>query len=231
MPGGEEAIAHPSPNQGDRRGGARPDMVVIHYTGMESAAAALDRLCDPSSEVSAHYLIDEAGRLFALVPEGRRAWHAGAGSWGAVTDVNSRSVGIELVNTGRAPFPHPQMLRLEALLEGVMARWAVPPERVIGHACMAPERKDDPGPRFDWRRLARRGLSVWPQAMAAPAAPDPAAFRQLAARFGYRAAPDDRLLAAFRGRFRPWTTAGPLDRVDVALLADLSHRWPAAGGD
>ena len=224
-------VDHPSPNRGPRRGGVLPDMVVLHYTGMGGLRPALERLCDPTAEVSAHYLIAADGTCYALVPEPLRAWHAGAGGWGPVTDVNSRSVGIELENPGTRPFAAPQMAALERLLEGVMERWRVPPERVIGHACMAPERKDDPGPRFDWRRLARRGLSIWPQAMAAPAAPDPAAFQRLAARFGYRAAPDDRLLAAFRGRFRPWTTAGPLDRVDMALLADLSHRWPAAGGD
>lgn len=218
-------IAHPSPNCGPRRGGALPDMVVIHFTGMGGGLApALDRLCDPAAAVSAHYVIDTDGRVFALVPEELRAWHAGAGGWGGVSDVNSRSVGVELVNSGAAPFAAPQMAALEALLPGVMARWRVPPERVIGHACMAPDRKDDPGPRFDWRRLARQGLAIWPDAGGAEA--DPAAFADHARAFGYPEAAPDKLLAAFRARFRPWAR-GPLDGADVALLAGLARRWPA----
>ena len=119
--------APPSPNHGERRGGARPDLVVIHYTAMASAAAARDRLCDPAAEVSAHWLIDAAGRAEALVPEDRRAWHAGAGAWGGVTDVNSRSIGIELANPGNDPFPEPQMAALERLLAGIRDRWGLRP--------------------------------------------------------------------------------------------------------
>jgi N-acetylmuramoyl-L-alanine amidase len=148
-------IPWPSPNFGARRGGVLPDMVVIHYTGMTDCAGALARLCDPQAQVSAHYLISEAGEVFALVDEAMRAWHAGAGGWGAVRDVNSRSLGIELANTGTAPFPEAQMAALESLLAGIMARWSVPPERVIGHADMAPERKHDPGPVV---RLAQAGV-------------------------------------------------------------------------
>ena len=137
-------------------------MVVLHYTAMESAGAALDRLCEENVEVSAHYLICETGRIWQLVDEEMRAWHAGAGRWGDVVDVNSRSIGIELANTGTQPFAEPQMAALEALLRGIVDRWSVRPERVIGHSDMAPGRKGDPGPRFDWRRLALQGLSVWP---------------------------------------------------------------------
>jgi len=220
-------IEHPSPNHGARRGGALPDMVVIHYTGMKGFADALARLCDPSAQVSAHYLIDEAGQVFRLVPEELRAWHAGAGGWGAVSDVNSRSIGVELVNSGHSPFAAPQMAALERLLEGVMARWAIRPERVIGHACMAPLRKADPGPRFDWRRLARHGLAVWPgfEAAEAPEA-DPAGFSAAARAFGYPEAPEAALLAAFRARFRPWAR-GPLAPTDAGTLAALARAWPA----
>ncbi|MGH1354134.1 MAG: N-acetylmuramoyl-L-alanine amidase [Thalassovita sp.] len=137
-------------------------MVVLHYTAMDTAEAALERLCDPSIEVSAHYLISETGQIWQMVDEEKRAWHAGAGQWGAVTDVNSRSIGIELANIGDCPFPEPQMAALEFLLAGIQNRWDIPPERVIGHSDMAPERKQDPGPRFDWQRLARQGLAVWP---------------------------------------------------------------------
>jgi N-acetylmuramoyl-L-alanine amidase len=154
-----EVLDRPSPNFTERRGGARPSLVVIHYTAMASAEAACARLCDPDAEVSAHYLIDYDGQVTALVDEAMRAWHAGAGAWGAITDVNSHSIGIELQNTGAEPFPEPQMAALEGLLAGVMARWAIGPEGVIGHADCAPGRKVDPGPRFDWARLAFSGLA------------------------------------------------------------------------
>ena len=211
-------IWHPSPNFGPRRGGARPSLVVLHYTGMASAAAALARLCDPGPEVSAHYLIAETGQVFALVTEEMRAWHAGAGSWAGLSDVNSHSIGIELANSGSEPFPHPQMLALERLLPGVMARWSIPPHRVIGHSDMAPTRKRDPGPRFDWQRLALQGLSVWPT----PQAADTDDFWRNLVSFGYPDAPRRDLLAAFRQRFRP-AASGPLAAEDAALAAGLAE--------
>ena len=222
-------IDRPSPSQGARRGGATPDLVVIHHTAMDTAAAALDRLCDPGSEVSAHYLIGEDGTVWRLVAEDRRAWHAGAGAWGDVSDVNSRSIGIELANpgplAGLPPFAAPQMAALEVLLADILARWAIPPERVIAHSDAAPGRKTDPGPKFDWQRLARSGLSVWPEPAAA--AGD---FWANAHRFGYRMAAGpgeaETLLAAFRLRFRPGQT-GPVDDTDRALIADLAARFPA----
>lgn len=214
-----EIVPRPSPNCGERRGGLRPTLVVLHYTAMRTTAAALDRLCDPGAEVSAHYLVDEAGAVFGLVPEALRAWHAGAGAWAGAGDVNSRSIGIELQNDGRSPFPERQMATLERLLGDVMARWAIAPEGVIAHSDMAPERKVDPGPRFDWRRLARAGLSVWPE----PGAPGD--FRADARLFGYPDVADDLLLAAVRLRFRPWAS-GPLDETDRAIMAALAARWP-----
>ncbi len=135
-------------------------MVVLHYTAMRDAEAAIRWLCDPASEVSAHYLIDEAGVVVAMVPEDRRAWHAGAGSWGGCDDVNSRSIGIELANDAASPFPHAQMTALETLLRDVTRRHAIPARHVIAHSDCAPGRKVDPGARFDWRRLARAGLAV-----------------------------------------------------------------------
>lgn len=246
-----DVLDRPSPNHGDRRG-MRPDMVVIHYTAMRTAAAALDRLCDPAAEVSAHYLIEDDGRVWRLTSEDRRAWHAGAGAWGGAGDVNSRSVGIELANPGDRPFAAPQMAALRRLLRGVMDRWAIAPARVIGHACMAPERKADPGPRFDWRALAADGLSVWLDAPAqrGPRC-DPAAFRAAAARFGYPIPPagdwpippagdwpippagdwDDRALAvaqAFRDRFRPWDRDPGASTAALDHLRALAARWPAA---
>lgn len=211
-----------SPNFSDRRGGVGPDLIVIHYTGMASCAAARDRLCDPAAEVSAHYLISVTGDVEALVPEAFRAWHAGAGAWGRFTDVNSRSIGIELDNPGDAPFPEWQFAALEKLLAGIMARHGIRPERVIGHSDMAPERKRDPGPRFDWRRLAVAGLSVWPAAGGGDA--DAPLVASLIA-VGYPNVPPDMLLSAFRLRFRPWAT-GPEDATDRALAADLARRFP-----
>ena len=215
----------PSPNFGERRGGARPDLIVIHYTAMPSCDEARGRLCDPSAEVSAHYLISEAGEVHSLVPEDMRAWHAGVGSWGSVDDVNSRSVGIELSNPGDAPFPEPQMAALEVLLGEIMERWSIPPERVIGHSDMAPARKGDPGTRFDWRRLARSGLAVWSDGEGRPDIPLESSLQAL----GYPEAAPDVLLKAFRMRFRPWAH-GPEDATDRALASDLSARYPVDVG-
>lgn len=188
---------------------------------MASCAEARARLCDPAFEVSAHWLVSEAGVAEALVPEAARAWHAGAGAWAGMTDVNSASIGIELANTGRQPFAEPQMAALEVLLAGIMQRWAIPTHRVIAHSDMAPSRKGDPGGRFDWRRLALQGLSVWPEAGEA----DLAAFLPALRRFGYPEAAEADLLAAFRLRFRPWAR-GALDRADAGLACDLAARFP-----
>lgn len=196
---------------------------------MQSAAAAARALCDPENEVSAHYLIAEDGEVLSLVPEAMRAWHAGAGAWGITTDVNSRSIGIELSNTGFAPFAAAQMDALTDLLNGIKARWAIRPERVIGHSDMAPGRKIDPGARFDWRRLAIEGLSVWPAIHATKGslqAPDDARFVSLMHAFGYTASDDPAvLLHSLRLRFRP-RHEGPLDVIDLSIITDLAGRFP-----
>jgi N-acetylmuramoyl-L-alanine amidase len=198
-------------------------MVVLHYTAMTSASAARDTLCNPANEVSAHYLIAEDGEVMSLVPEDMRAWHAGAGRWGAVTDVNSHSIGIEIANDGLSPFAAPQMDALSALLDGIKARWAIRPERVIGHSDMAPGRKIDPGGRFDWRRLALLGHAVWPQNVTPQ---DVAQFVPQMRAFGYTASDDpELLLSVFRLRFRPWAT-GPLDETDAGMITDLANRFP-----
>lgn len=223
-----EVIRHPSPNTGPRREGARPDILLLHFTDMASAEAALARLCDRDAGVSCHYLIAEDGRLWQLVDESARAWHAGAGRWGSVADVNSRSIGVELANRGDHPFPDPQMRSLEALMRGVMARWSIPPERVLGHSDVAPDRKADPGPHFDWRRLALGGLAVWPQAGSSA---DSAAFRELSGQVGYGPDfTDAQVLAALRLRWRPWAR-GPLGAGDMAVLADIAARFPVDRGD
>jgi len=208
-------IDHPSPNFGPRRDGLRPEFIVLHYTAMDTAEAALGRLCDPDPEVSAHYLICEKGRIFKLVDEKMRAWHAGAGTWQGKTDLNSRSIGIELDNRGTHPFSEPQMAALEALLPAIMTRWDIPASGVIGHSDMAPGRKFDPGPRFDWRRLALAGLAVWPDGR--PAVGD---WTTAASRLGYDTDIPE-ALSAFRARFRPWAK-GPRDAEDVRIVTRLT---------
>jgi N-acetylmuramoyl-L-alanine amidase len=203
--------------------------VVIHYTAMESCAAAKDRLCDPQAEVSAHWLIAEDGTLHALVDEVQRAWHAGAGSWQGRDDVNSRSIGIELSNRGDHPFAESQMKALESLLRDLLPRWNIGAAGVIGHSDMAPGRKIDPGPRFDWLRLARQGLAVWPETAGRSLPPNEIAFAALAQSFGYPETDFETLLSAVRLRFRPWAT-GPLNGEDMAVVADLAARYGVDGG-
>ncbi|MFA8385214.1 MAG: N-acetylmuramoyl-L-alanine amidase [Pelagibaca sp.] len=215
-------IWHPSANCGPRRDGARPDLIVLHYTAMNCAEKARDWLCHADAQVSAHYVLAPDGTIWHLVDEADRAWHAGAGAWGPVKDVNSRSIGIEIDNTGSTPFAARQMDALESLVAGIMERHMIPPERVIGHSDMAPGRKIDPGARFDWLRLARQGLSIWPEATGA------GDFTANARRFGYTAdVPLETLLQSFRLRFRPAVT-GPLDDTDRAIMANLADRWPVA---
>ncbi|MBK5935185.1 N-acetylmuramoyl-L-alanine amidase [Rhodovulum imhoffii] len=213
----------PSPNFGPRRACARPRLIVLHYTAMVGVQAALGRLCDPAAEVSCHYLVGADGCVYRLVAEEARAWHAGAGQWGPLDDVNSSSIGIELDNPGNAPFAAAQMTALELLLADLMARWAIPPEGVLAHSDIAPLRKIDPGPRFDWARLARQGLAIWPDA--GPAQFDGIVFRDAARRFGYGDWPLPDLLRAFRLRFRPWALGGG-DARDMGMMQDLATRFP-----
>lgn len=189
---------------------------------MADGHAAERVLCDPAREVSAHYLIHRDGRVVALVEEALRAWHAGQGTWRGAADVNSRSIGIELDNDGASPFAAPMMDALEGLLPGIMARWDIAPHCVIGHSCMAPGRKIDPGTRFDWQRLSRQGLAVWSEARDAPV--DAVRFREDARAFGFPDVDDALLLPAVRLRFRPGAH-GPLDARDCAIMADLAQRF------
>ncbi|MBC9245172.1 N-acetylmuramoyl-L-alanine amidase [Paracoccus sp. 11-3] len=184
---------------------------------MADCASARARLCDPAAEVSAHWLIDEDGHAEALVPEDQRAWHAGAGSWQGRDDVNSRSIGIEIANPGNAPFPARQMDALTDLLRDIMQRWHIGPEGVIGHSDMAPDRKTDPGPHFDWQRLAREGLAIW----GAGGADIP--LHESLDRIGYPDSAPDQRLAAFRLRFRPWAS-GPEAEADRRAAASVALR-------
>ena len=147
-------------------------MVILHYTGMETGEGALERLCDPSAKVSSHYLVEEDGRVFALVDEARRAWHAGVSSWRGETDINARSIGVEIVNPGHEfgyrPFPDQQIDTVIRLLDEVRERWTIADELILGHSDVAPRRKQDPGELFPWKRLAEAGHGLWAEPTPAP---------------------------------------------------------------
>jgi N-acetylmuramoyl-L-alanine amidase len=221
-------VEAPSPNYGPRTE-APVDILLLHYTGMQTAAAALARLCDPLAEVSCHWLIDEDGTVMHLVDETQRAWHAGRGFWAGTTDVNSRSVGIELVNPGHdygyRPFPPAQMQALVELSRTILDRHPIPPHRVLGHSDIAPARKVDPGELFDWRWLAGRGIGLW--ADPTPADADPADGTNLAtllARYGYGMEDPAAAIAAFQRHFRPAAVTGTDDPETRALAAALVRR-------
>lgn len=222
----------PSPNFGQRIPETglpfTIDMLVIHYTGMRSADAALDRLCDPSAEVSAHYVIREDGRIHALVDEAMRAWHAGRSFWRGARDINSRSIGIELVNPGHdngyRPFPIAQMEALVWLASGILTRHPISPHNIVGHSDIAPDRKRDPGEFFDWRFLSLRGIGLWPEAtlgaeeIEALSASEREMCRHFLSRFGYALDEGDyedtqsaAVATAFQSRFRPLAVTGRLD--------------------
>ncbi len=224
------AIHRPSPNFGDRARGSAIDMVVLHYTGMETAEDALHRLCDAGAEVSAHYLIDEAGQVYSLVAEEARAWHAGEAAWAGERDINSRSIGIEIANPGHEfgyrDYPKPQIDALAGLAADIIQRHGIPAVRVLAHSDVAPARKQDPGERFPWEHLAEAGIGLFPPADLTPDAEAPGleAFTAGLGRFGYGAGPPGTdpgaMITAFRLHFRPDHLTGPLDGIDGARL-----RW------
>ena len=195
-------ISLPSPNHGPRPDGSVIDMLVLHYTGMRTAQEALERLCDPGPQVSAHYVIDEDGTIYGLVPEHRRAWHAGVASWRGQGDVNSRSIGIELVNPGHEfglrPFPSPQIEALIPLAQAILSRHPIPARHVLGHSDIAPTRKQDPGELFPWHRLAEHQIGIWPQA-AEPRWDLLTALQD----WGYDISDANAAITAFQRRFRP----------------------------
>lgn len=225
-----DMIEAPSPNHEPRAPGARVDILLLHYTGMETGEAALTRLRDPATKVSAHYMIEEDGRIFRLVPEDRRAWHAGAACWDGESDVNSRSIGIELVNPGHEfgyrAFPEAQIASLLALGRDIVARHPIPPHRVLGHSDVAPARKQDPGELFPWKRLAEAGIGVWPEPAQEPAdVPSILWFQEQLAAFGYCVphlgeldAETCAVLAAFQRRFRPSAVTGAPDAETAARV-------------
>lgn len=219
-------IDRPSPNHEPRAAGQPVDMLVLHYTGMPGAEDALARLCDPAAKVSAHWLIDEAGTVWRLVPEERRAWHAGLACWRGARDVNGRSIGVELVNPGHEwgyrPFPEPQMAALTELALGILARHPIPPGNVVGHSDVAPTRKQDPGELFDWPRLARAGIGRWPRGRAPFRALTAAEADDLLAGLGWDVTDPTAAMIAFQRHFRPARIDGVLDEETARTLLDLA---------
>ena len=213
----------PSPNHNERASDAEIDMLILHYTGMRSSAEAIERLCDPVAKVSAHYVVEEDGRITRLVEEQHRAWHAGLSYWRGETDINGRSIGIEIVNPGHEfgyrAFPKEQMASVTALCLDILTRHPIPASRIVGHSDVAPDRKQDPGELFDWRGLAAQGIGVWPDASSASIPPDEDLARTLLTRIGYN--PDiafDTVVTAFQRHFRPARVDGVLDEETMALI-------------
>ena len=220
----DEIIDCPSPNHDDRD---QPvSMVVLHYTGMEDAASAIDRLRDPEARVSCHYLIAEDGQVLRMVPEDRRAWHAGRSYWRGLHNVNAASIGIEIVNPGHEygyrPFTAQQMDALVPLLAGIVRRHQVPRANVVGHSDVAPARKQDPGELFDWALLARHGLAV---ARPTRGLVDPhwtdGGFLLALERYGYDVREPQAAVTAFQRRFRPDLVDGEIDGESRAILLQL----------
>ncbi|MBS0232398.1 MAG: N-acetylmuramoyl-L-alanine amidase [Proteobacteria bacterium] len=233
---------HPAHNHEPRRGGARPSLLILHYTGMASAERAIDWLARPDSGVSCHYVIDESGKITQLVPEERRAWHAGVSCWRGETDINSHSIGIEIHNPGHQngypDFPAAQMQAVVALSKDIARRHRIAPDNILAHSDVAPGRKIDPGEKFNWLMLAREGLSLWVRpspiladdpglGLGAESPRVQCAQANLAA-YGYEVEATGRLDAAtenvfkaFQLHFRPRRVDGRLDRSTEVTLARL----------
>jgi N-acetylmuramoyl-L-alanine amidase len=231
-------IEAPSPNFDART--APPDMIVLHYTGMRTGPDALARLRDPEAKVSAHYLIEEDGRVFALVPESRRAWHAGVSYWRGERNINAVSIGIEMVNPGHEwgyrAFPQVQVAALIALLSDIRTRWSIPDNRIVGHSDVAPARKQDPGELFPWKTLAEAGHGLWVAPPPSPGAPlakgdqgtGVFALQAGFSRLGYDCPPsgtydDDTavVVTAFQRHWRPAGVDGIADGETRACLVQL----------
>ncbi|MGM0561094.1 MAG: N-acetylmuramoyl-L-alanine amidase [Pseudomonadota bacterium] len=218
----------PSPNHDERQKPGAPDMLVLHYTGMESGAVALARLCDPAARVSAHYLVEEDGRVLRLVPEHRRAWHAGLSHWAGEDNLNDASLGIEIVNPGHEfgyrPFPEPQMQAVIELAVVLRNRHGIARHRVVGHSDIAPLRKEDPGELFDWPRLARHGLGLWSDDAPTLDSLNEQEARRALATIGYGYLDEDfgRVLLAFQRRFLPDHMSGKLDARTAGRLSAIA---------
>ncbi len=213
---------HPSPNH-DSREGQMIDMLVMHYTGMHTLEAAVTRLTDPDAQVSAHYLVTELGQVIRLVNERERAWHAGVSSWRGATNINARSIGVEIENPGHnagyRPFTNIQMEVLIRLCSDILRRHSIPPRNVVGHSDVAPVRKTDPGELFDWPRLAANGIGIWPDTLALPNPRKEFDAEAELARIGYDVSDIQAALTAFQRHFCPSHITGVADRLTRHRLA------------
>jgi N-acetylmuramoyl-L-alanine amidase len=231
-----------SPNHGERKGGIKPDMILLHYTGMRDSGAAVQHLCSSMSEVSAHYVVMEDGHIVQCVPEARRAWHAGAGSWAGEADINSCSIGIEIANPGHdfgyPDFPRRQIAAAIALCRSIFTRYRIPADRVLAHSDVAPSRKQDPGEKFPWRLLSDSRIGLWvPPSPIVPNGrvhvlgendPTITEVQELLARYGYGVTTTGYLdgatrdaVAAFQRHFRPVKVDGVIDVSTVETLKAL----------
>jgi N-acetylmuramoyl-L-alanine amidase len=219
-------IVSPSPNFSSR-GGTAVDTVVVHYTDMQTAEEAVARLCDVQAQVSAHYVIAEDGRVFALVDEQEKAWHAGASHWRGRDSVNVFSIGIELANTGLqygyVPFPIAQMDALAELLDEIRSRHSIPDQNIAGHSDVAPTRKHDPGELFDWQWLAERGHGLWPEALPLSWDGDMQGVIARLSAYGYGITDESvsAVIRAFQQHFRPSLCNGIWDEACEGLLRAL----------
>lgn len=211
----------PSPNF-DSREGCDVSVLVLHYTGMKTGQGAIDKLRNPESKVSAHYVVDEDGAVYHLVKEEMRAWHAGVSSWCGEKRVNHHSIGIEIVNPGHEygyrPFPDVQMKSVIALSKDILSRHKIPARNVVGHSDVAPIRKEDPGELFDWAWLAREGIGLWPNGTGAAGRPDAAL---ALSEYGYDTTDLPKAIIAFQRHFRPKTLDGQWDSECQAIIGQL----------
>lgn len=227
------AVDCPSPRHTERRGDGRVRYLILHYTDLATVEDSLACLAGESGEVSCHYLIDSDGTLYGIVPEDRRAWHAGQSYWAGERDLNSHSIGIELqyrpgVDGDYPPFPAVQIETLIPLAKTIMARHGIPPSGVLGHSDIAPDRKLDPGPAFPWDQLAAEGVGVWPVPDAQDRGTDPADVNGLLCAIGYD--PEaGKAVAAFQRRFRPLRIDNRPDS-ETAALARAYLRMIETGG-
>ncbi|WP_254055013.1 N-acetylmuramoyl-L-alanine amidase [Kiloniella sp. EL199] len=221
-----------SPNFGPRPEGSEIDMLLLHYTGMKAGKEALERLCDRAAQVSAHYLIEENGEIFKLVPEEQRAWHAGLAYWNGETDINSCSIGIEIVNPGHEwgyrPFPAAQMEAVIILSKGILERHSIPAQRVLAHSDVAPDRKEDPGELFNWEILAKQGIGLFPDKTTENNSISKDGFLLKLSKYGYRLDIENptgpitkAAIIAFQRHFRSSKLDGKIDQECCQILADL----------
>ncbi|WP_025898433.1 N-acetylmuramoyl-L-alanine amidase [Sneathiella glossodoripedis] len=221
----QKIVQNLSPNHSERKGEGKISMLVLHYTGMKTGKAALERLCDPAAEVSAHYLVEEDGSILQLVEEDRRAWHAGVGFWNGETDINSCSIGIEIVNPGHefgyVSFPKSQILSTLELCQQIVEKYEISPLNVVGHSDVAPQRKQDPGEQFPWQWFAKKGVGYWPDKIVVPNMSNFDMAKALS-KIGYDVSNLEKSIEAFQRHWRPQAITGKADAETCRLVASVA---------